>query len=141
MKYTKSLLVIAAAASVFAVSCQQQGPAGPSEAQIDSLVNAKVQATTDQLKADCDAKIMQAAQMRADSILAATSKTPGAVKPATKPTATKPKPATPAKKDEPTTSKTKWDQNKETDKPTSKSKFEQNQEKKGETTSKSKWDK
>jgi hypothetical protein len=62
------------------------------------MVNAKVQSTIDQLKADCDAKIMQAAQLRADSIIAATAK-PGA-KPAAKPSKPAPKPTTPPKKDE-----------------------------------------
>jgi len=57
-------------------------PKGPSQAELDTQVEAKVKLATDQLKADCDNRIKQAAQAQADSLLAAAKPT---AKPVTKP--------------------------------------------------------
>ena len=52
------------------VACNTE-PKGPSQAELDTQVEAKVKLATDQLKADCDSRINQAAQAQADSLLAA----------------------------------------------------------------------
>lgn len=52
----------------FLASCSSE-PQGPSQAELDAQVEAKVKAATEQLKAECDSRIMAAAQMRKDSIL------------------------------------------------------------------------
>ena len=63
------------------VACNTE-PKGPSQAELDTQVEAKVKLATDQLKADCDNRINQAAQAQADSLLAAAKPT---AKPVTKP--------------------------------------------------------
>jgi hypothetical protein len=63
------------------VACNTE-PKGPSQAELDTQVEAKVKLATDQLKADCDNRIKQAAQAQADSLLAAAKPT---AKPVTKP--------------------------------------------------------
>lgn len=63
------------------VACNTE-PKGPSQAELDTQVEAKVKLATDQLKADCDSRINQAAQAQADSLLAAAKPT---AKPVTKP--------------------------------------------------------
>jgi len=68
MKTIKYIITPALAAFIF-TACNNEVK-GPSQAEIDTQVEAKVKAATDQLKADCDSRIMQAAQMKADSILA-----------------------------------------------------------------------
>jgi hypothetical protein len=70
MKSIKYIITPALAAFLF-TACNNDVK-GPSQADIDTQVEAKVKAATDQLKADCDSRIMQAAQMKADSILANT---------------------------------------------------------------------
>lgn len=52
----------------FLASCNS-APQGPSQAEIDTQVEAKVKAATEQLKAECDSRIMAAAQLKKDSIL------------------------------------------------------------------------
>ena len=81
MKTLKYLLVPALTGILFA-ACNTE-PKGPTQAELDMQVDAKVQTATDQLKADCDMRIMQAAQLQADSILAKSTTTAG------KPTAPK----------------------------------------------------
>jgi len=63
------------------VACNTE-PKGPSQAELDTQVEVKVKLATDQLKADCDSRINQAAQAQADSLLAAAKPT---AKPVTKP--------------------------------------------------------
>jgi hypothetical protein len=46
------------------------GATGPNPTEIEAKVNAKVLSTTEQLKTDCDARVIGAAQMKADSIMA-----------------------------------------------------------------------
>ena len=62
-------MIVPALAAILFTACNTE-PKGPTQAELDTQVDAKVQTATDQLKADCDMRIMQAAQMEADSILA-----------------------------------------------------------------------
>ncbi len=90
MKNLKYIL-IPALTGIFFTACNTE-PVGPSAAELDTQVEAKVKAATDQLKAECDSRLMQAAQLKADSLIAkAAGKKPIAVAPAPKP-----KPSTPA---------------------------------------------
>jgi outer membrane biosynthesis protein TonB len=94
MKNLKYIIVPALAAFMF-TACNNEVK-GPTQAEIDTQVEVKVKAATDQLKADCDSRMMQTAQMKADSILAKkasqqTENTPAPVA-ASKPVATTPKP-------------------------------------------------
>ncbi len=77
MKTLKYIMVPVLTGLLF-VACNNE-PKGPTQAELDTQVEAKVKAATDQLKADCDTRIMQAAQLQADSLLAA-------VKPVAQPT-------------------------------------------------------
>lgn len=79
-------IVIPALTGILFAACNTE-PKGPSQAELDTQVEAKVKAATDQLKADCDSRIMQAAQLQADSLLAK-------AKPTSKPKATTPAPST-----------------------------------------------
>ncbi|HNF70912.1 MAG TPA: hypothetical protein PLP34_00765 [Chitinophagaceae bacterium] len=65
MNTQKYILATLAALSLAACATE---PKGPSQTELDAQVEAKVKAATDQLKADCDARIMQAAQLQADSL-------------------------------------------------------------------------
>ena len=104
MKNIKYIIVPALAALMF-TACNNEVK-GPSQAELDTQVEAKVKAATDQLKADCDSRMMSAAQMKADSMIAKTAgnkvtapvATPKPVAPSSKPI-TKPttKPTTPVK--------------------------------------------
>ena len=104
MKSLKYILVPALTGLLF-VACKTE-PTGPSQADLDTQVEAKVKSATDQLKADCDMRMMQAAQMKADSVLAKVK--PATAKPATTPVASpapvkeKPKPAAKPKPAPPT---------------------------------------
>jgi hypothetical protein len=51
-------------------SCGGGAPTAPAADVLEAKVNAKVQQTVDQLKTDCDARVIQTAQMRADSLIA-----------------------------------------------------------------------
>ena len=89
MKNLKYIIVPALAAFMF-TACNNEVK-GPTQAEIDTQVELKVKAATDQLKADCDSRIMQAAQLKADSILAKTaSQQVEASAPVAKPVAPKP---------------------------------------------------
>lgn len=88
MKNLKYIIVPALAAFMF-TACNNEVK-GPTQAEIDTQVELKVKAATDQLKADCDNRIMQAAQLKADSILA---KTASQQVEASAPVAPAPKPA------------------------------------------------
>ncbi len=66
-KNLKYILIPALAGMMFA-ACNNT-PQGPSQAELDAQVETKVKAATDKMHADCDAQIMQAAQMKKDSIL------------------------------------------------------------------------
>lgn len=88
----QTLLLLAGGMLAFA-SCQNEAPAGsagPSEAQIDSMVNARVEAMRSELMAQNDSLINALAQWKADSMIAA-MKGAKAAAPAPKPV-TKPKP-------------------------------------------------
>lgn len=61
-------IIVPALAGLFFTACNNE-PKGPSQAELDTQVEAKVKATQDQLKADCDTRLMQAAQLKADSML------------------------------------------------------------------------
>jgi len=93
----QTLLLLAGGMLAFA-SCQNEAPAGnagPSEAQIDSMVNARVEAIRSELMLQNDSLINALAQWKADSMIAAMKGAkPAATKPAPKPA---PKPTTPAK--------------------------------------------
>lgn len=94
MKNLKYLYIPVMAGLILA-SCNEAAQ-GPSQADIDQQVEAKVKEATDKLKSDCDAQIMNAAQLKKDSVLVKMGKAKPAEtpKPATKPTATQ-KPVTP----------------------------------------------
>jgi hypothetical protein len=64
MKFNKIFLIPA-----LAVLASCGGASGPSASEIDAKVNAKVQANSEQAKAQCDEMIKTAAAMRADSTL------------------------------------------------------------------------
>ena len=68
MKSIKYIIVPALAAFMF-TACNNEVK-GPSQADLDAQVEAKVKSATDQLKSECDARIQQTAQMQADSIVA-----------------------------------------------------------------------
>lgn len=82
-------IIVPALAGLFFTACNNE-PKGPSQAELDTQVEAKVKATQDQLKADCDTRLMQAAQLKADSTLAklANKKAPAPAKVATTPAPT-----------------------------------------------------
>ena len=96
MKKLQYIIAPFMAAAVL-VACNNE-PQGPTQAELDAQVEAKVEEVKTQLKADCDAKLMQAATAIKDSMLMSAAATPAtAAKPAapakatTKPT---PKPTT-----------------------------------------------
>ena len=97
MKHIKYIL-IPALTGFFFTACNTE-PVGPSQAELDTQVETKVKAATDQLKAECDTRLMQAAQMQADSLLAkAAKKAPiAAPKPAPAPAPAKVKTPAPPK--------------------------------------------
>lgn len=66
-KNLKYILIPALAGILFA-SCNTE-PTGPSAAELDTQVEAKVKEASDKMKADCDMQIMNAASMKKDSIL------------------------------------------------------------------------
>lgn len=66
-KNLKYILIPAFAGMMFA-SCNTT-PQGPTDAELDAQVEVKVKEATDKMRADCDAQIMQVAQMKKDSIL------------------------------------------------------------------------
>ncbi len=72
---TKNLkyIVIPALTGILFASCNNAAE-GPSPAEMDAKVEAKVKEATDKMKADCDAQIMSAAQLKKDSILVASGK-------------------------------------------------------------------
>jgi hypothetical protein len=90
----QTLLLLAGGMLAFA-SCQNEPAAsGPSEAQIDSMVNARVEAIRSELMIQNDSLINALAQWKADSMIAAMkggSKPSASAKPAPKPA---PKPTT-----------------------------------------------
>lgn len=91
MKNIKNYILPAIASAMFFTACNEQATA-PSQAEIDAQVEAKIKSTTEQWKADCDKKIMDAAQLKKDSILVKMgNQTPAPVTPAKPKTATPPK--------------------------------------------------
>lgn len=68
MKNIKNYILPALASAMFFTACNEQA-AAPSQADIDAQVEAKIKSTTEQWKADCDKRIMDAAQLKKDSIL------------------------------------------------------------------------
>ncbi len=96
----KQTLLLLAGGMLALASCQNEAPAvsaGPSEAQIDSMVNARVEAMRSELMAQNDSLINALAQWKADSMIAAMkgSKPAAAPKPVAKPKpAETPKPKT-----------------------------------------------
>jgi len=98
----KQTLLLLAGGMLALASCQNEAPAvsaGPSEAQIDSMVNARVEAMRSELMAQNDSLINALAQWKADSMIAAmkgAKPAAAAPKPAPKPVpTTTPKPTTP----------------------------------------------
>jgi hypothetical protein len=67
MKKIQYIIAPAVALMMFA-ACNTEVK-GPSQAEIDAQVDAKVKSATEQLKAECDSRIMTAAQLKKDSIL------------------------------------------------------------------------
>ena len=90
----KQLLLLTAGGMLALASCKNEAPAtaaGPSDMQIDSTVNARVEEMRTQLMAQNDSLINALAQWKADSMIAAMKGTPAPAKP--KPAAKKPAPA------------------------------------------------
>ncbi len=86
-------IIVPALMGIIMASCNSE-PKGPTPAELDSQVEAKVKTATDQLKADCDNRIMDAARANADSIMALANKAPKPVAaPAAPPKAHAPAPA------------------------------------------------
>ncbi len=99
----QSFLFIAGAALLALASCQPNtNETAPDQAQIDSMVNARVEELRLEMLAQNDSLINALAIQKADSIVAAMK---GGSTPARKPTASKPpvketpKPTTPGQKD------------------------------------------
>ena len=61
-------IIVPALMGIIMASCNSE-PKGPTQAELDSQVEAKVKTATDQLKSDCDNRIMDAARANADSIM------------------------------------------------------------------------
>ncbi len=96
MKNLKYILLPVLAGVMFA-SCNNT-PQGPSQAELDAKVETKVKEATDKMKADCDAQIMQAAQLKKDSILVKMGKMKAPPVPPKTPASAPPKtPAAPPK--------------------------------------------
>ncbi len=88
----KQSLLLLAGGMLALASCQNEAAApaaGPSEAQIDSMVNARVEAIRTELMASNDSLINALAQWKADSMIAAMK---GSKPAAQKPVAKKPTP-------------------------------------------------
>ncbi|MBK7763565.1 MAG: hypothetical protein IPI46_09360 [Bacteroidetes bacterium] len=98
MKSLKYILIPVLGGLLF-TACNN-APAGPTQAELDTQVEAKVKAATDQLATDCNTRILQAAQLQADSMLAKLGNKPTPI--ATKPKTTKPTPPPPVKPTPPT---------------------------------------
>lgn len=87
----KQTLLLLAGGMLALASCQNEAPAvsaGPSEAQIDSMVNARVEAIRGELMLQNDSLINALAQWKADSMIAAMkggAKPAASAKPAPKP--------------------------------------------------------
>ncbi len=82
--------IIAPAIALFMFAACNTEVKGPSQAELDAQVDAKVKSATDQLKSECDSRIMSAAQLKKDSILVKLGKqkpAPAAAKPAPTPKA------------------------------------------------------
>ncbi|MGN6476442.1 MAG: hypothetical protein ACTHKV_04400 [Flavipsychrobacter sp.] len=99
----QTLLLLAAGATLAFASCNNKAPAtgGMSQEQIDSTVNARVDAIRTELTAQNDSLINALALVKADSIIAAMKSGAPAPKPAAHTTKPKPntketKPSTPA---------------------------------------------
>ena len=68
-------IIVPALMGIIMASCNSE-PKGPTQAELDSQVEAKVKTVTEQLKADCDNRILDAARANADSIMALANKAP-----------------------------------------------------------------
>lgn len=101
MKHIKYIL-IPALTGLFFTACNTE-PVGPSQAELDAQVETKVKAATDQLKAECDTRLLQAAQMQADSLLAKAAKKAPVAAPKPAPAPVKPKTPAPVKPKTPPT--------------------------------------
>jgi hypothetical protein len=91
IRMKKQLLLLTAGGMLALASCKNEAPAtaaGPSDAQIDSMVNARVEEMRTQLMAENDSLINALAQWKADSMIAAMKGTSAPAKP--KPVAKKP---------------------------------------------------
>lgn len=93
----KQLLLLTAGSMLAFASCKNEAPAidaGASQAQIDSIVNARVEEMRAELMAQNDSLINALAQWKADSMIAAMkgAKTNAAPKPKAKPVAQAPTP-------------------------------------------------
>lgn len=67
----KQALLFMAGTALIAASCNQPADSGMSDAQIDSMVNARVETIRAEMMAQNDSLIDVMAQMKADSIIAA----------------------------------------------------------------------
>ncbi len=95
----QTLLLLAAGATLAFASCNNNAPAtgGMSQEQIDSTVNARVDAIRTELTAQNDSLINALALVKADSIIAAMKSGAPAPKPAAHTTKRTEKPSEPAK--------------------------------------------
>jgi hypothetical protein len=90
IRMKKQLLLLTAGGMLALASCKNEAPAtaGPSDMQIDSMVNARVEEMRTQLMAENDSLINALAQWKADSMIAAMKGTAAPAK--AKPVAKKP---------------------------------------------------
>lgn len=100
MKSIKYILTPVLAGIIFA-SCNSEVK-GPSQADLDAQVDAKVKSEVERLKTECDNNLMNAAKLKADSIMAAASKkTPAKTQPVAKTPKVNPPKAVPPKQTPP----------------------------------------
>ncbi len=111
MKINKKVILAGAVLLTFA-ACKTEMKQ-PTEAEIDALVNEKVEAVKKQLQEDCNANLLAAANAEADKILMDAANKPAKVVQAPAP---KPKPKKPTAKPTPKEPKPKTKVEKEADK-------------------------
>ena len=100
MKSIKYILTPVLAGIILA-SCNSEVK-GPSQSELDAQVDAKVKSEVERLKTECDNNLMNAAKMKADSIMAAASKkAPAKTQPVAKTPKTNPPKAVPPKQTPP----------------------------------------
>ena len=105
MKFNKNILIVGAALVSF-TACQQEAKQ-PTEAEIDALVDQKVNEVKANLQQECDNSILAMATAKADSIMVAAANKPQIIERVVQAPAPKPKKKAVKKKDSTTTATNK----------------------------------